>query len=90
MERFILSEDETLSIMVNEEDHIRIQCIYPGFQLENAYEHADSVDNYLGKQTSVCIRRGFRLLDELSFKYGNRHACIGHDAFACIDNYKAD
>ncbi|WP_252504739.1 protein arginine kinase [Sporosarcina sp. Marseille-Q4943] len=43
----ILSEDETLSIMVNEEDHIRIQCIYPGFQLENAYDHADSVDNYL-------------------------------------------
>ncbi|MBD7983673.1 protein arginine kinase [Sporosarcina sp. Sa2YVA2] len=43
----ILSEDETVSLMINEEDHIRIQCIYPGFQLENAYEHADSVDNEL-------------------------------------------
>ena len=30
----ILSEDETISVMVNEEDHIRIQCIYPGLQLE--------------------------------------------------------
>ena len=26
----LLSEDETVSVMVNEEDHIRIQCIYPG------------------------------------------------------------
>ena len=31
----ILSEDETISVMVNEEDHIRIQCIYPGLQLED-------------------------------------------------------
>lgn len=43
----ILSKDETVSIMVNEEDHIRIQCIYPGLQLTNAYNHANEVDDFL-------------------------------------------
>lgn len=45
----ILSEDETVSVMVNEEDHIRIQCIYPGLQLEAAYDQADQVDDQLEK-----------------------------------------
>lgn len=58
----ILSEDETLSIMINEEDHIRIQCIYPGFQLENAYEHADSVDNYLENELPYAFDEDFGYL----------------------------
>ena len=43
----VLSEDETVSVMVNEEDHIRIQCIFPGLQLEEAYSKADLVDDQL-------------------------------------------
>lgn len=41
----ILSEDETCSIMINEEDHVRIQAIIGGMNLEQAYAEADSVDN---------------------------------------------
>lgn len=40
-----ISEDESLSIMVNEEDHLRIQCLYPGFQVQEAWEKASSVDD---------------------------------------------
>lgn len=40
-----ISEDESLSIMVNEEDHLRIQCLYPGFQVQEAWERASSVDD---------------------------------------------
>ncbi|MDW0113415.1 protein arginine kinase [Sporosarcina saromensis] len=58
----LLSEDETISIMVNEEDHIRIQCIYPGFQLENAYEQADTVDNYLEGQLPYAFDEAFGYL----------------------------
>ena len=29
----ILTEDESVSIMINEEDHLRIQCLYPGSYL---------------------------------------------------------
>ena len=41
----ILSEDETISIMINEEDHIRIQAIVGGLNLEQAYEEANRVDD---------------------------------------------
>ncbi len=44
---FILDKNETTSIMINEEDHIRIQCITAGLDLEDVYSFADKVDNIL-------------------------------------------
>lgn len=41
----ILSEDESISIMINEEDHLRIQCLYPGFQVRDAWEKATAIDD---------------------------------------------
>lgn len=58
----LLSEDETISIMVNEEDHIRIQCIYPGFQIEKAYEQADLVDSELEKRLDYAFDETFGYL----------------------------
>ncbi|WP_040225953.1 protein arginine kinase [Bhargavaea cecembensis] len=43
----ILSDDESVSIMVNEEDHIRIQVIYPGLHLMEAFERANELDDRL-------------------------------------------
>jgi protein arginine kinase len=43
----VLSEKEDISIMVNEEDHIRIQCLFPGLQLKEALEKADEIDDWL-------------------------------------------
>jgi protein arginine kinase len=43
----ILSEDESISIMVGEEDHVRIQVILGGLQLEKAYETAEKIDALL-------------------------------------------
>ena len=43
----IVNQDDSLSIMINEEDHLRIQCLLPGLQLEKAWETADQVDDYL-------------------------------------------
>jgi len=40
-----ISDDESLSIMVNEEDHLRIQCLYPGLQVKEAWEKASAVDD---------------------------------------------
>ncbi|AOV06492.1 protein arginine kinase [Sporosarcina ureilytica] len=58
----VLSEDETVSIMVNEEDHIRIQCIFPGLQLEEAYRQADTVDDMLEKQLPYAFDEQFGYL----------------------------
>lgn len=43
----ILSPNEEVSIMINEEDHIRIQCILSGLQLQEALELANAVDDQL-------------------------------------------
>ncbi|MBB5175015.1 protein arginine kinase [Texcoconibacillus texcoconensis] len=43
----ILSEDESLSIMVNEEDHLRIQCLLSGFRLDEGLELANEIDDWL-------------------------------------------
>jgi protein arginine kinase len=42
---FIYNPDETISIMINEEDHYRIQAMLPGFQLKRVWELIDWYDN---------------------------------------------
>lgn len=43
----LISDDEAISIMLNEEDHLRIQCLFPGFQLEECWKLTSSVDDLL-------------------------------------------
>lgn len=43
----MLSDDESVSIMVNEEDHIRIQCLAAGLRLEHVLELANAIDDWL-------------------------------------------
>lgn len=57
----ILSEDESISIMIGEEDHIRIQVIYGGLQLEKAYDIAEQLD------TLLCDSLHFAFDDQLGF-----------------------
>jgi protein arginine kinase len=43
----LLTENEEVSIMINEEDHVRIQCLFPGLQLSEALNAANEVDDWL-------------------------------------------
>lgn len=43
----LIDKNEQISIMINEEDHIRIQCLLPGLSLENAYDMANKIDDLL-------------------------------------------
>lgn len=43
----VLRDDEVISIMINEEDHLRIQCLLPGLQLKEAWELIDRLDDEL-------------------------------------------
>ena len=47
MKAVILSDDEVISIMLNEEDHLRIQCLLPGLQLNKAWQVTNEIDDYL-------------------------------------------
>ncbi|OEF97970.1 protein arginine kinase [Desulfuribacillus alkaliarsenatis] len=43
----VLKDDEAANVMLNEEDHMRIQCIFPGFQLRTSYDLANQIDDSL-------------------------------------------
>ncbi len=45
----LVSFDKELSIMLNEEDHVRMQCILPGFQLAMAEEKTAELERSLQK-----------------------------------------
>ena len=40
----VVSEDEKMSAMLNEEDHLRLVCIHSGLALEEAYRKVEKVD----------------------------------------------
>jgi protein arginine kinase len=45
-----IADAESLSIMVNEEDHLRMQVLMPGLQLEEVYRRLDTVDDALERR----------------------------------------
>lgn len=57
-----LTDDEVMSIMVNEEDHIRMQCIMPGFRLNEAWEMANRVDDALEEQLPYAFHERYGYL----------------------------
>src|SRR5882672_9290170 len=46
----VLNRDETLCVMINEEDHLRMQALRPGLQLKQAWQAIDTVDSKLEKK----------------------------------------
>ncbi len=59
------SQRETLAIMVNEEDHLRLQVLRSGLALDQAVEEAIAADNRLEESLSFAFHR----------KYGYLTAC---------------
>lgn len=51
----LISTGETVSIMLNEEDHIRIQGLLPGLQLEKAAQLAFHADDILSKDAPIAF-----------------------------------
>ncbi|HLR74305.1 MAG TPA: protein arginine kinase [Virgibacillus sp.] len=51
----LISANEKVSMMVNEEDHIRIQIYFPGFQLTNALEEAFEVDDWIEEKVNYAF-----------------------------------
>jgi len=45
----VMEPDEHLSIMINEEDHLRVQSIQPGLQITEAWEKISKLDDELGE-----------------------------------------
>ena len=46
----LISDDEQISIMLNEEDHLRIQCLASGMQLEKVFDLCNSLDDIISER----------------------------------------
>ena len=55
----IVNKAENLSLMVNEEDHLRIQAYGSGFNLRRAFELADRLDSELSEQLGYAYSERF-------------------------------
>lgn len=51
----VLNKDSTMSVMINEEDHVRIQVIKKSLDLQSAYEFADKVDDLISENTEIAF-----------------------------------
>lgn len=45
-----INKDQSMSMMVNEEDHLRIQCLLPGFQINDTLALASGVDDWIEQE----------------------------------------
>lgn len=57
-----VSAQETISIMVNEEDHLRLQVMRSGFTLDEAWQDIDRLDNLLEQRVSYAFSEEFGYL----------------------------
>jgi len=58
----VLRPDEVLSIMVNEEDHLRLQCLLPGLALDECWEVANRADDALEATLDFAFSEDFGYL----------------------------
>lgn len=76
----LLTEDEAVSIMLNEEDHIRLQVMYAGFALDEAYRTAGSIDKALSHELDFAFdeRLGYLTQDPTALGTGMKASVVLH------------
>ena len=57
----VMREDETVSVMVNEEDHLRLQAMRPGLQLAELWQLIDRLDSEIERHATYAFtaERGY-------------------------------
>jgi protein arginine kinase len=58
----VINRDQSLSIMVNEEDHLRIQSLHSGLGLRDVYKIIDEVDSRISDQVPLAYSSKFGFL----------------------------
>jgi protein arginine kinase len=58
----LLAHDEALSVMANEEDHLRLQCLVSGFRLHDAWRLVDSSTSALSRTLPYAFHPEFGYL----------------------------
>lgn len=66
----LLLDDESVSIMINEEDHVRIQVISQGMKLEETFDLADKIDTLLDEQLNFAFNEKLGYLTQCPTNIG--------------------
>jgi protein arginine kinase len=71
---------EDLSVMVNEKDHLRLQCLNSGFAIEEAFRAALKLDEALGRALPFAYGANFGFLTACPTNTGTgmRVSCLAH------------
>lgn len=59
---FLVKKDEKVTIMINEEDHIRIQVLLSGLNIEEGWRICTEVDNFLEEKVKYAFHEQFGYL----------------------------
>jgi protein arginine kinase len=76
----MVSDDEVFSVMVNEEDHLRIQCLFSGLELSQGWVAATGLDDALEARLdyAFCPRRGYLTACPTNLGTGLRASVMVH------------
>jgi protein arginine kinase len=67
----VLAEDRTLGLMLNEEDHVRLQVLVGGLQLERAWGEVDALDDEFGARLPYAFHHEFGFLTSCPTNVGS-------------------
>lgn len=59
---FVLNREENFCVMINEEDHLRMQALRPGLQLKQAWLSLDALDSGLQEQVEFAFTEQYGYL----------------------------
>jgi protein arginine kinase len=68
----VLNKEESLCVMINEEDHLRMQALRPGLQLKQAWAVIDQFDSKLGKKVEYAFDQRPRATSLLARRISGR------------------
>ncbi len=76
----LVKQDASVSIMVNEEDHLRIQCLESGLELKSALGAANKVDDLLEENLTFAFSEqlGYLTACPTNVGTGMRASCMLH------------
>jgi protein arginine kinase len=76
----VINEKETISVMINEEDHLRMQAVKSGLQLKSVFKCIDKVDTELEEQLDFAFspRMGFLTACPTNVGTGMRASAMLH------------
>lgn len=66
----LLLDDESVAIMINEEDHIRLQVMAQGLDLDSAYETADRIESLLDEHLNFAFNENLGYLTQCPTNLG--------------------